>query len=322
MKLYLPSSIATLNLMLLLGVPSFSTAAKPRLRGRDAQNQNQNQYTDEERDSPASDLFKRILDNDSQPRLNHNYDAVQQPNINSFAATRNDNMEERDSAWLLSSVLSSSSKAEQTSKVEQTARLPQVLPGVDLPSPQAEIEIPETIDHPFVETRVDSFIGSALQGTLLNMLGKAKSDKSVTAVSKAMLLASQKIGSQINSSEYKFFGNGNHSQNLKYLLKTNPFMATAITERDGGFELRAFDKSDPYAEYESASLFRQIVSCLGGSSHRVNIRFDANMSIREIRVYEVRTYVVYLLVLSAITLVAHSLPLHSNSITMHTGYFW
>lgn len=265
MKLYLPTSTATL-MLLLLGVPSFSTAAKPRLRGRDAQNQYTD--TDEERNSPSVSVsVRKILDKDSQPRLN--YDAVQQPNINPFHHFLTWNWNEE----------------------EQTARLPQVLPGVDLPSPPAEI--PETIDHPFVEPRVFFFIGRATLGTVNSMLGQPKSDKSVTAVSKAMLLASQKIGSQINSSEYKFFGNGNHSQNLKYLLKTNPFMATAITERDGGFELRAFDKSDPHAEYESATLFRQIVSCLGGSSHRVNIRFDANMSIREILVYEVRTYVVF-----------------------------
>ena len=50
MKLYLPTSIATL---MLLGVPSFTTAKTDEfrmIRGRDAQNQ----YTDEERNSPAA----------------------------------------------------------------------------------------------------------------------------------------------------------------------------------------------------------------------------------------------------------------------------
>ena len=74
MKLYLPTTIATL---MLLGVPSFSTAVETKFeRGRDAQKQ----YTDE----PA---VRRLLDHDSQPRLYYNnYDAVQS-NINSFAAT-------------------------------------------------------------------------------------------------------------------------------------------------------------------------------------------------------------------------------------------
>ena len=73
MKLYLPTSIATL---MLLGVPSFSTAARTKSVQRDAQKQ----YTDE----PA---VVRRLDHDSQPRLYYKYDDVQQSNINSFAAT-------------------------------------------------------------------------------------------------------------------------------------------------------------------------------------------------------------------------------------------
>ena len=65
-------------------------------------------------------------------------------------------------------------------------------------------------------------------------------------------------------------------------------MAAALTERGrSGFEIRAFDKEDPKAEDPSATLFRQIISCLGGSNRRVNIRFDSDMSIDEIRVYEV-----------------------------------
>ena len=93
MKLYLPTSIATL---MLLGVPSFSAAVETKFeRGREAQNQ----YADEERNSPAAvrrldndsqnspELRRRILDHNSQPRLYYNnYDAVQS-NINSFAAT-------------------------------------------------------------------------------------------------------------------------------------------------------------------------------------------------------------------------------------------
>ena len=182
-------------------------------------------------------------------------------------------------------------KLPSTVRLDAGKKLPQVLPGVDLPSPPAEI--PEGIGYPHVDTRVALFLVPAIQPTVINMLGQPKSDKSATAAAKDIFLASQEIGAQINSSEYKFFGNSNHSQNLKYLLKTNPFMATAVTARGSGFELRAFDKQDPDAENESATLYRQIISCLGGAGHRVNIRFDANMSIREIRVYEVRKTCVY-----------------------------
>ena len=92
MKLYLPTTIATL---MLLGVPSFSTAKTKTdefrmIRGREAQNQ----YADEERNSPdmlrrldhdsqnSPEFRRRILDHDSQPRLYYNnYDAEQSKSI-------------------------------------------------------------------------------------------------------------------------------------------------------------------------------------------------------------------------------------------------
>eukprot|EP00984_Skeletonema_dohrnii_P017344 scaffold7873_cov111-Skeletonema_dohrnii-CCMP3373.AAC.3 len=164
---------------------------------------------------------------------------------------------------------------------------PQVLPGVDLPSPA---DIPEEINWPFTQQRVNLFLGGVIPGSGKVMLGQPKSDKGTTIVGQTALLASQKIATQIpNASEYKFFGNGNHSENLQYLLKTNPFMAAALTQNRSGLELRSFDTRDPHAEDPSASLYRQIVSCLGGAGHRVNIRFNADMSIHQIRVYEENT---------------------------------
>jgi len=166
-------------------------------------------------------------------------------------------------------------------------RLPQVLPGVDLPSTD---EIPEVIRHDFTDNRVALFLGASIQGTAARMLGKPKDDKSATTVAQRNILSSQKIAAKIpNPSDYKFFGNGNHSKNLVYLLKTNPFMAAALTEARWGFELRAFDKSDPEAKDASASLFRRITSCLGGAAHLVNIRFSKNFRMTEIRVYEEST---------------------------------
>ncbi len=171
----------------------------------------------------------------------------------------------------------------------------QVLPGVDLPSPD---DIPKDIYYNFVSTRVNLFLGAIVPtGAAAAMIGKPKSDKDKTStiVAQKLLLGSQKIAAQIpNASEYKFFGNGDHSTILEYLLKTNPFMASALTEcGSGGFELRAFDKEDPRAEDPSATLFRQIVSCLGGANRRVNIRFDSKMSIHQIRVYEVSMLYAY-----------------------------
>lgn len=115
-------------------------------------------------------------------------------------------------------------------------KLPQVLPGVDLPSPD---DIPKDIYYNFVPQRVDLFFGQS-PSIATAMFGKPKSDKTATIAAKTLLVSSQKIAAQIpNASEYQFFGNGDHRSNLEYLLKTNPFMASALTERGDGFELRA-----------------------------------------------------------------------------------
>ena len=146
------------------------------------------------------------------------------------------------------------------------------------------------IPYGFTQARVNLFLGASIQGTAATMLGAKKDDKRTTAVGQQSLVLTQKIGAKIPNPGYKFFGNGNHSKNLVCLLKTNPFMAAALTEarRGDGFELRAYDKNDPEAKNASASLYRRIVSCLGGAGHLVNIRFDRNLKITEIRVYEVR----------------------------------
>jgi len=165
-------------------------------------------------------------------------------------------------------------------------RKPQVLPGFDLPSPD---DIPDMIPYPFVDLqRVPLFLGAAATGAAGSMLNRPKSTPGTTIVAQRAYISTQKIATQIpNPGEYKFFGNSNHAKNLAYLLKTNPFMASALTERGDGFELRAFDKEDPEAKDGSATLFRQIMSCLGGGAgHRVNIRFNSDMTIDQVRVYE------------------------------------
>jgi len=197
-----------------------------------------------------------------------------------------------------SATRASSAAVRLDAEAEKGIQMPQVLPTVDLPS---TADIPKGIRHPFVLQRVGLFLGGAGTGTVGTMLGKPKSDKTSTIVAKNVFLATQQIATQIsNAGDYKFFGNGNHSKNLEYLLKTNPFMAAALTECKSGFELRAFDKEDPDAVDPSASLFRQIVSCLGGANRRVNIRFDSKMRIHEIRAYEVSRHVMIVIARLAI----------------------
>ncbi len=175
-------------------------------------------------------------------------------------------------------------------------KLPQVLPGVDLPS---SVDVPVAISYPFTQERGQNFISGSALGTVQMMLGQPKSNRGSTVFAQNMYIETQKVARQIpNPTSYMFFGNGNHSMNLKHLLKTNPFFATALTEYGDGFELMSFSASDPKAEDPSASLFRQIVSCLKSPEHRVNIRFDANMDILEVGVFEVRCLYLYLTRLS------------------------
>jgi len=168
---------------------------------------------------------------------------------------------------------------------ERGTRLQPILPRVNLPS---SADTPESIIWHFTYERLQQFVKPATPIISGAMIGKPKSDITFTTVTRNLFLDTQNTRAQIpNASEYKFFGNGNHATNLEYLVKTNLLMTAALTERGrSGFEIRAFDKEDPKAEDPSATLFRQIISCLGGSNRRVNIRFDSDMSIDEIRVYE------------------------------------
>lgn len=156
----------------------------------------------------------------------------------------------------------------------------EVFPGVHLP----EGEAPMPIEYPHVRSKVFEFIGPASQAVPSALLGRPKSTS--LQVAHDLLTRSQKLDAQIsNPEDYKFFGNGKHAENLVYLLKTNPFMATTLTERPGGFILKTFDPKDPDNK-DSPSLYRKILGTLDGTGHRVNVYFNSKMDITSIRVYD------------------------------------
>ena len=77
--------------------------------------------------------------------------------------------------------------------------------------------------------------------------------------------------------EYNFFGVTYHTKNIATLLKSNPFFATALTERRDGFELRDFDPRDPDCK-DSSALHRKHMGTFAGVGHRVNVRFNSDMN--------------------------------------------
>lgn len=85
--------------------------------------------------------------------------------------------------------------------------------------------------------------------------------------------------------DYQFWGNGDYEKQLTLLLKTNPFMAATLTEsRDGGFELKAFDRGE-----RKPSLFLKTMRTFNGEGHRVNFKFDSKMNIESFQVFDDRT---------------------------------
>jgi hypothetical protein len=153
--------------------------------------------------------------------------------------------------------------------------------GVKLPENE---EVPPRVDNELTKNLVGQFLVdvAAIMGP---MLGQPKSDGLPLAQKLVFDIALN--GKVPDQEDYKFFGNRNHSENLTYLLKTNPFFASALTVRKkGGFELLSFDPKDPDNEKNTVSLFRKAIGTLSGTGRRVNFRFDDDMKITGFRVYD------------------------------------
>mmetsp|Transcript_22506 Transcript_22506/g.49028 ORF Transcript_22506/g.49028 Transcript_22506/m.49028 type:complete len:515 (+) Transcript_22506:210-1754(+) len=84
------------------------------------------------------------------------------------------------------------------------------------------------------------------------------------------------------SDTYKFFGGEDRLNHLCLFLKTNAFMAMALTasKKHDGFELKAFDPKE-----DNPSLFLKLMRTLGGKGHRVNFEFDNKMEFKSFQVF-------------------------------------
>lgn len=84
---------------------------------------------------------------------------------------------------------------------------------------------------------------------------------------------------------YLYFGNKDFTQNLGRLCKTNPFFASALTASKNGdyLEINAYDPDPPSA---SDPLFLKLMRDMSDPSHRINVRFNLDMSVDSIRVFD------------------------------------
>jgi hypothetical protein len=115
-----------------------------------------------------------------------------------------------------------------------------------------------------------------------NLIGEAKTqatfDSITSGLERRMTGQGGKLGIEPAIDGYKIWGNDRYDTMLMMLLKTNPFMASALTPAaNGGFELKAFDPSEP-----NPSLFLKLMRTLtvkgaDGSGGFVNFKFNAAM---------------------------------------------
>lgn len=156
----------------------------------------------------------------------------------------------------------------------------EALTGVRLPPG----EIPPAINDANVQARIEAFF-PVMANAVLPLFGQPKS-LGLERVQDAWIKTTLD-GTVGNHPDYKHFGtDDNCAKTLAYLVKTDPFFASALTKTHFGFELRSFDKKDPDAKDEKASSFRKLVSNLDGAGHRVNFYFNSDMEITSYRVYD------------------------------------
>jgi len=171
--------------------------------------------------------------------------------------------------------------AEPETETEPIAKA-EVFPGVKLPEDE---EVPPRVDNAYTIDLVGDYIANTAPKIFYSTLGRPKSGGLPTA--QQLLIDSALDGTVPDQKDYKFFGNSKHSENLTYLLKTNPFFAFALTERaEGGFEIVSFDPTDPENKNDDAPLYRKLVGTLSGTGRRVNFLFDESMKITGFEVYD------------------------------------
>uniref|UniRef100_A0A7S1BET1 Uncharacterized protein n=1 Tax=Corethron hystrix TaxID=216773 RepID=A0A7S1BET1_9STRA len=178
----------------------------------------------------------------------------------------------------LASTVSTGENEKSPPTPDTSVALPQVFDGVDLP----ENKVPPPVDNPITNDLVNQFVPQAITAAA-PLLDKPKSEG--TGSLQELILDTTLRGTVPDDDDYQYFGNGNNTKILRYLLVTDPFFASALTKTKLGFELRSFENRDHKGNLDP-SLYRKMVTMLMSPGRRVNFFFDRHMEIRGYKAYD------------------------------------
>ena len=152
---------------------------------------------------------------------------------------------------------------------------PEVFKGVYLPDNQ----MPGLAPNPYTVAQVGKYLSLAGEKVAAPLLNQPKDS---LKPAEAFMKEINDLQRTVPSGNYKFFGNGiNHAKELELLLKTNPFMVSALTETKNGFELKSYDPKE-----KKPSRFLQYMRTLNGVGHRVNFEFTKEMKLKSFEVFD------------------------------------
>jgi len=157
----------------------------------------------------------------------------------------------------------------------QVQVLPEIFHGVVLPNGQ----LAGQTTNPFTLQQVIKF---AMQSEAVKKPLEGASKEIPFGKVQELLIEVNELKSTVPSGSYKFFGReDNQAKALTLLLKSNPFMASALTAKGSGFELKSFDPDE-----KNPSHFLECLRTLNGVGRKVNFEFDRKMEIKSLEVFD------------------------------------
>jgi hypothetical protein len=170
--------------------------------------------------------------------------------------------------------------------------LPQVIQGVHLPDyetiPQQLVSVLNI--NGYTSGRLIEYLFKARKNNTV-LLGTPKANVHSLDYACQNIMDVEQLAERVptaSANSYRFFGIGpdqDHVKELILLLKTNPFMASALTPRtdgSGGFALISYDPTST-----TSSRYLKFVSTLtNGVGHRVNFYFTSKMEYESFAVYD------------------------------------
>jgi hypothetical protein len=164
-------------------------------------------------------------------------------------------------------------------KVGEKLVLPRTFKGVHLPDyvglekikDIANLNIPSSIP----------FVAFQLKWAKVKKELEMQDCKSSLKCAQDLLKETEDFEKNIPSKSYKCFGDAENCVNkLIALVKTNPFVASALTETHGGFEIKSYNPKE-----KNPSLFLKCMRTNTGVNHEVNFEFTHDLKVKSFTVF-------------------------------------